>query len=150
MTAVELVRAELTKIGLAAEGQGMKIPPLRGKLLRPLTTISCVTPGLETSLNDQLWLGCLAIQMVHEASIIHDDVLDDGWTRRDRTTLVAEEGINDSLLAGDLYLTTAYRIAAMTNIDEFLNGFVLAVEAMVRGEMLQGSPSPVDPPQKNL
>ncbi len=139
MDAAELVRNGMSDGTLMAEKLGMTIPPLRGKLLRPLTALSFVSPERVESLDSKFWLGCLAIQMVHEASIHHDDVLDGGLERRSGATLLVKKGVNASLLTGDLYLTGAYRIAAMTGIHEFLTEFIDAVEKMVRGETLQGS-----------
>ncbi len=87
--------------------------------------------------------------MVHEASLHHDDVLDGGLERRGSATLLARKGIDASLLLGDLYLTSAYRIAAMTGIKEFLTEFIGAVEVMVRGESIQDKPATgVDPRAK--
>ncbi len=139
MTASAQVRAGMSDGVLMAEKLGMTVPPLQGKLLRPLTAFSFVSPERVQSLDIKFWLGCLAIQMVHEASIHHDDVLDGGQQRRSGATLLVEKGVNASLLTGDLYLTSAYRIAAMTGIHEFLIEFIDAVEKMVRGEKLQGS-----------
>lgn len=140
MTAVELVRDGILKGGALAEGLGMTMPRPRGKLLRPLTALCFVSPEQQKSLTEEFWLGCLAIQMVHEASLHHDDVLDGGLERRGSATLLARKGIDASLLLGDLYLTSAYRIAAMTERKEFLTEFIEAVEVMVRGESIQDKP----------
>ena len=117
----------------------MSIPPPSGKLLRPLTALSFVSGDRLDSLEDRFWLGCLAIQMVHEASIYHDDVFDGGMHRRNAATVLATKGIGASVLVGDLYLTGAYRVASMTGYHEFLTAFIEAVETMVRGENIQDS-----------
>ena len=141
MTAVERVRNGILKVGALAEELGMTMPPPRGKLLRPLTSLCFVSPAQKKSLTEEFWFGCLAIQMVHEASIHHDDILDGGLERRGSATLLARKGSNASLLLGDLYLTSAYRIAAMTGIKDFLNEFIETVEVMVRGESIQNQPA---------
>ncbi len=140
MTAVELVQDGIHKGSALAEELGLTVSHPRGKLLRPLTAFCFVPPEQQKLLTEQFWLGCLAIQMVHEASLHHDDVLDGGLERRGSATLLARKGTDASLLLGDLYLTSAYRIAAMTSIPEFLTEFTEAVEVMVRGESIQDSP----------
>jgi len=139
MTAVDVVREGISKSTIMAEEYGMTIPPPSGKLLRPLTALSFVSTDRQGFLDDRFWLGCLAIQMVHEASIYHDDVFDGGMHRRNAATLLATRGIGASVLVGDLYLTGAYRVASLTGYHEFLTTFIEAVETMVRGENIQDS-----------
>ncbi len=140
MTAVELVQNGIMRGCVLAERFGMTVSHPQGKLLRPLTALCFVSPDRQQSLSEEFWLGCLAIQMVHEASLHHDDVLDGGLQRRGAATLLARKGTDASLLLGDLYLTSAYRIASKSGIQEFLTEFIDAVEAMVRGESLQDQP----------
>ncbi len=143
MTVIEHVKAGLSSSVAVAENLGMTIPKISGKLLRPITALSFVNPGRQDLLDDRFWHGCLAIQMVHEASIYHDDVFDGGLQRRNEATLLAKKGIGASVLVGDLYLTGAYRMAALTECDDFLIEFIEAIETMVRGETIQNSQDPV-------
>ena len=137
-TCLPVVRAGMERAARLAERSGIAVPPLRGKLLRPVTAFSFVPPARRGRLDERFWLGCLAVQMVHEASLHHDDVLDGGFGRRNGATLLAREGPGAALLAGDLYLTGSYRVALMTGWDAFTAEFVAAVAATVRGEKLQG------------
>ena len=82
-------------------------------------------------------MGALAIQMVHEASLLHDDILDGAGTRRGRTSVAADRGAGFALVLGDGYLTGAYRAAARTGHPEFLHLFIEAVERTVAGEAAQ-------------
>lgn len=138
MTGTGLVRAGLGRGAASAARLGVAIPPVRGKLLRPLTAFSLVPAERRESLGERFWFGCLAVQMAHEASLQHDDVLDSGFGRRNAATLLAREGPGAALLRGDLYLTGSYRVAGMTGSDGFLADFMEAVEATVRGERMQG------------
>ena len=137
MTAGELVRAGVLKGAGIAENSGVRVPPLRGKLLRPLTALSFVPPEKQPLLDERFWLGCLAIQMVHEASICHYDVLDYGLERRIEKILLARKGDRASVLQGDIYLTGAYRVASMTGLNEYLNEFIETAETMVHGQYIQ-------------
>lgn len=117
--------------------RGVEVPSVRGKLLRPQVALAFVPEDRRTTLDDRFWLGCLALQMAHEASLQHDDVLDRGMERRDAATVFARHGEGAALLAGDLYLTGAYRVAHMVRSEPFLADFTDAVEATVRGERMQ-------------
>lgn len=119
-------------------GEGVPIPPLAGKLLRPLVAYALVPPALRPRLDRRFWSGALSVQMIHEASLVHDDILDGAGERRGASTLVAERGLAAALVLGDHYLTGAYRAAAGTTSAEFLEVFIRAVERTVAGEVDQG------------
>lgn len=131
-----------TGLGEAAErlsARGLPVPALEGKLLRPLFALAMVPADRWEDLDDRFWTGALAIQMVHEASLLHDDVLDSAAERRGRPTVAAEQGIGKALVLGDHYLTASYRAAAATGSYEFLTLFTEAVERTVAGEIAQGT-----------
>ena len=136
-----LVETGLAGAARAASGRGVAVPPLRGKLLRPRTAVAFVPPERRDRLPDRFWLGCLAVQMAHEASLHHDDVLDGGLKRRNSCSLMGDRGAGAALLTGDLYLTGSYRVALMTRSEEFVAAFTEAVEATVQGERMQGEVS---------
>lgn len=114
--------------------QGIPVPALEGKLLRPAVAVALL---LEKSPDPGFWSGALAIQMVHEASLLHDDILDEAEVRRGEETLVARKGVGPALVLGDHYLTASYRAAAAAGSASFLSAFIEAVERTVAGEVAQ-------------
>lgn len=120
------------------EALGVDVPPRRGKLYRPLMALGLVPPERRHGLESGFWLGALAIQMAHEASLLHDDVVDGADLRRGEPTLVARAGVAAALVQGDRWLTGAYRAAAEAGLPAFLHTFVEAVDRTVAGEMEQG------------
>jgi geranylgeranyl pyrophosphate synthase len=122
---------ELESLGIAA-------PAPAGKLLRPLVALALVPPPLRSRLDNRFWLGALALQMVHEASLLHDDILDGADHRRGEPTVSARSGVPAALVLGDHYLTGAYRAAARVGSPAFLDRFIVAVERTVAGETKQG------------
>lgn len=119
-------------------GVDVPVPPLEGKLLRPLVAFSCVPAERRARLGGDFWAGAIAVQMVHEASLLHDDIVDGAARRRGRPTMVAQHGVGRALVTGDQYLTAAYRAAAAARSPVFLDLFVEAVERTVAGEVAQG------------
>lgn len=117
---------------------GVPVPPPEGKLLRPRLALAMVPREQWPSLDDRFWSGALAIQMVHEASLLHDDVIDEASQRRGEATLAARRGAGPAVVLGDHYLTGAYRAAALVGSFPFLERFTEAVERTVAGEIAQG------------
>ena len=128
------------------ERTDVAVPPLRGKLLRPAFAWVLLPPGVRDRVGPGFGKGALAIQMVHEASLLHDDIVDGAPVRRGKPTVAAERGAGYALILGDQWLTAAYRAAAGAG-PGFLEPFIEAVERTVAGEAAQARAAggPLDP-----
>jgi 15-cis-phytoene synthase len=132
------VTTGLERARTALRAEGIQVPSLSGKLLRPTVAWALVPPDQRAHIDASFWCGALAIQMVHEASLLHDDILDGAERRRGVGTTAAEDGVGQALVLGDLYLTGAYRAAAAAERPAFLAHFIESVERTVAGEVAQG------------
>lgn len=137
--ATTVVRRRLEHAAGALRAQGIPVPAMRGKLMRPVLAYAFAPAEGREGLGDRFWLGALAIQMVHEASLLHDDILDGATERRGGATVFAAAGVGPALVLGDHYLTGAYRAALSVGSSDFLSRFIVAVERTVAGEVRQGS-----------
>ncbi|MEO7040993.1 MAG: squalene/phytoene synthase family protein [Gemmatimonadaceae bacterium] len=108
-----------------------------GQLLRPM--LSLAGADSQTRGQPSFWFAALAVQLAHEASLCHDDVVDQATTRRGQPTIAASSGVARALLEGDHLLTAAYCAAAATGSADFVRCFARAVERTVAAEKLQGS-----------
>ena len=135
--ALRIVRRELEAVSDVLRSEGLPTPTLEGKILRPLIAYAFVPPEARGQLDRRFWLGALAIQMVHEASLLHDDILDDAAERRGRPTMHTDQGVGPALVQGDHLLTAAYAVSLKTGSIEFIERFVHAVERTVAGEIGQ-------------
>ena len=87
----------------------------RGKRLRPalvmLTAKACgtVTPAHHTL--------AAVVEMIHTATLVHDDVLDDADTRRHVRTVNAEWGNKASILFGDMLFTHAFHLSSTVDVQ---------------------------------
>ena len=80
-----------------------------GKRIRPILTICTArTLGYE---GNALPLAC-ALEMLHSATLIHDDILDDAELRRGKTAAHLAFGTTESVLAGDVLLALSNRLGA--------------------------------------
>jgi geranylgeranyl pyrophosphate synthase len=110
-----------------------------GQLIRPVLCLAGAR-GLGMAEDEALWSAAAALQLAHEASLLHDDVIDGAAMRRSHPTLAATHGVAAALVEGDHLLTTSYRLAA-TSSPSFVAAFAYAVERTVAGEKLQGMAS---------
>jgi len=136
--AMRFVEAELRAVAATLPGEGLPMPLLEGKLLRPLVAWAFVPEHARPRIDHRFWFGALAIEMVHEASLLHDDIIDEASVRRGKSTLNASRGVGAALVQGDHYLTAAYAVALKTESIGFVKRFIHAVERTVAGEIRQG------------
>jgi 15-cis-phytoene synthase len=109
---------------------------VRGQLIRPVVALAGVRAGTDPT--EAFWWAALAIQLAHEASLVHDDIVDGAAVRRGEPTRVASLGVGPALVLGDHLLTSAYLAAARTGSAAFARYFAQAVERTVAGEIAQG------------
>jgi phytoene synthase len=131
------VRAGLALAADRCAAAGMPRPACDGQLLRPLLAYAAAT-GSADWVRTEFWCGALAVQLAHEASLVHDDIVDQASTRRGAPTVAATKGIGPALVLGDHLLSSAYRMAAATGSLAFAQLFARAVERTIAGELAQG------------
>ncbi len=83
-----------------------------GKRLRPMLVLVCAGPDA----GDGAVRAATAIELVHMATLVHDDVLDAAPLRRGRPTVVARAGPSTATAVGDLLFSRAF--AELAGDDE--------------------------------
>lgn len=78
-----------------------------------------------------------AVELVHMATLVHDDVIDGASLRRGRPTLVAIHGEAASAAAGDYLFAAAFDLLATTGSNEAVTLLAQASLGLSRGELLQ-------------
>ncbi|HZJ01076.1 MAG TPA: squalene/phytoene synthase family protein [Gemmatimonadaceae bacterium] len=131
----EFLRESLSRVAELAMKRGMPKIELKGQLILPSLAYAAAFGG--SKLDTRFWNGALAIQLAHEASLIHDDIIDDASIRRGQATEVQSRGVGPALVYGDHLLTASYRLAAETKSFEFVELFSQCVERTVAGEIAQ-------------
>jgi phytoene synthase len=131
------VREGLSRAADRAAAAGMPRPACDGQLLRPLLAYAAASSSAQW-VRTEFWCGALAVQLAHEASLVHDDIVDGAGTRRGAPTVAAAKGIGSALVLGDHLLASAYRMAAATGSLAFADLFARAVERTIAGEVAQG------------
>lgn len=106
-----------------------------GKRLRPLLVF--VAAGPSASGHDAALRAAVAVELVHSATLVHDDVLDAAVLRRGRPTVVASAGRSIATATGDLLFSRAFAELAGGGSAEAVRVLSDASSALVQGELLQ-------------
>lgn len=110
----------------------MKAP---GKQVRPmLVMLAARTVG---KVNDQVIRVALALEMLHTASLVHDDVVDESDRRRGLPSISALLSNQVAVLAGDFILSKALECAAQTNDLRIVQHISRLGQTLAEGELLQ-------------
>ena len=134
-----LLAAVETRLAVAAGGHGEVLAThagttiaAGGKRLRPLLVL--LVAGAES---DAVVRAAASVELVHAATLVHDDVLDSAALRRGRPTVVATAGRAMATATGDLLFSRAFAELAQNDDAEQIRALSRASSALARGELLQ-------------
>ena len=106
-----------------------------GKHLRPtLVALAAKSLGKVT---DAHVTAAVIIEMVHLATLVHDDVIDEAELRRGRATLAANWGNEIAVLFGDCLFAQALKLAAGFSTPDICRAVAAATNTVCTGEILQ-------------
>ena len=134
----DLVELELAR-QLAVDPEAVRLPMRRlveagGKRVRPML----VTLGAKLGPRpDALRTSTLAaaVEMIHAATLVHDDYVDESPTRRGQPTVAAEEGAERAIAVGDYYFAKATRVIAELGEPAVTSTIAEAMEAICRSQI---------------
>ncbi|MFP4042220.1 MAG: polyprenyl synthetase family protein [Bacteroidales bacterium] len=107
----------------------------KGKQMRPMFVF--LTAKLTGNTNDSSFTAASLIELLHTATLIHDDVVDESYKRRGFFSLNALWKSKVSILIGDYLLSRGLLLAVREKQFEMLEIVSDAVKAMSEGELLQ-------------
>jgi geranylgeranyl pyrophosphate synthase len=110
-----------------------------GKRLRPVLVFLCGGQGHRGEANDgeRLVAAGAAVELLHMATLVHDDVLDAAELRRGRPTVFAKAGRPAATATGDLLFSRAFAELAATASEDAVRALSTASSALARGELTQ-------------
>jgi octaprenyl-diphosphate synthase len=136
LLAVDCELARLTRDGVSpATDSATHLLEAGGKRVRPLTVLlSAACFDTPSAAAREL---AVAAELVHLATLLHDDVIDDGQERRGRPAPRCLWGNAVSVLAGDLLLTHALERTAAVAAPRVLTDLFTTLRRLVDGEIVQ-------------
>jgi octaprenyl-diphosphate synthase len=107
----------------------------KGKQMRPLLVF--LTAKLNGSIAESTYIAATFIELLHTASLVHDDVVDDAHERRGALSINALWNSKIAVLVGDFMLSKGMLISVEKNRFDMLEIVSEAVKSMSEGELLQ-------------
>jgi geranylgeranyl pyrophosphate synthase len=104
-----------------------------GKRLRPLIVFLCAGHAAD----DNTVRAAVAVELVHMATLVHDDVLDRAPLRRGRDTVFKAAGRDAATFTGDFLFSRAFAELAATGHPDAVRTLSDASSALARGELMQ-------------
>ncbi len=111
----------------------------KGKRLRPVLVL--LGARLFGEVNEQTFRAAAFVEMVHNATLIHDDVVDDDDQRRGQASVKAHFGNLSAVLAGDYLLAKAMLLLTEPADRAILQEMLRTTAAMSEGELMQSTRS---------
>jgi len=107
----------------------------KGKQMRPLLVF--LTAGLNGRISEATYVAATLIELLHTASLVHDDVVDDAHERRGSLSVNALWNSKIAVLVGDYMLSRGMQISLEKKRYDMLEIVSDAVKSMSEGELLQ-------------
>jgi len=134
----DLVELELAR-QLLADPEPVSVPMRRlveagGKRLRPrlVQLTAALGPDFEPLRTAEL---AAAVEMLHNATLVHDDYVDESTHRRGRPTVAAAEGAERAIAVGDYYFAKATRLIAEMGNNDVTQTIAAALEAICESQI---------------
>ena len=107
----------------------------KGKKIRPLLVL--LSSKLSGGINERSFRGASLVELLHTATLIHDDVVDNAETRRGFPSINAVWKNKIAVLLGDYFLARGLMLAVDGKDFDFLSVITNTVRRMSEGELLQ-------------
>lgn len=107
----------------------------KGKKIRPVLVL--LSSKISGGINERSYRGAGLVELLHTATLVHDDVVDNAETRRNFPSINAVWKNKIAVLIGDYLLSRGLMIAVDANDFDFLKVITQTVKRMSEGELLQ-------------
>ncbi len=109
----------------------------KGKQMRPMFVFLVAKMVSEGTVNERTYRGASVIELIHTATLVHDDVVDDSNRRRGFFSINALWKNKIAVLVGDYLLSKGLLLSIDNNDFDLLKIISVAVKEMSEGELLQ-------------
>ena len=106
-----------------------------GKMMRPLLVL--LMAKAFGQITNSTYHAALALELLHTASLVHDDVVDESEKRRGQSSVNALFDNKVSVLVGDYLLATSLKEAALTTDVKIVDAVALLGQNLSEGELVQ-------------
>lgn len=107
----------------------------KGKQMRPMFVFLCAK--LLGNVNEKTYRGASMIELIHTATLVHDDVVDESFRRRNFFSINALWKNKIAVLVGDYLLSKSVILATQHQEFDLLSVIAKTIQEMSEGELLQ-------------
>lgn len=136
----ERLAAEVTSRERRLEQVAAYLVDAGGKRVRPLVVslvFHAVAGEPSAARREDAVEAAVALELIHSATLLHDDIIDGGETRRGKPSALAAFGLGDTLVAGDFLFCRAFALCARFEA-QVVRWAAEACVSLTEGEILQG------------
>ena len=108
----------------------------KSKRIRPML-VFLFAKAMDIDLDDKVYHLACSVELVHNSTLVHDDILDNADTRRGKVSLNYKLGNNLSVLAGDILLSVALKELVKCGSVDSIDTFAESIYLMCKGEINQ-------------
>ena len=109
----------------------------KGKQIRPILVILFSKMFSTGKVSSKTYRAANLVELIHTASLVHDDVIDESNIRRNFLTINALWKNKISVLVGDFFLSKALLLSTQNNDYDLLDQVAIAVKEISEGELFQ-------------
>ncbi len=109
----------------------------RGKGIRPMLVFLCAGIHSRVGIGKRAYLAAMLIEMIHNASLVHDDVVDCSDTRHGKPTVHNRWNAKVSVLAGDYILAKAFTVGMQSAQFDIVSYVTNGISELAEGELIQ-------------
>ena len=134
----ELLRSSLSSDVTLLDDLNSDLISNAGKMLRPLLTLYVAKMCNGGVLLDESIRNAAAVEILHNATLLHDDVADEAMLRRGAPTVMSKLGPVPAVLVGDFWLASAVALLSdSSDLKWTIAEFARTLTDLAEGEMLQ-------------
>lgn len=110
----------------------------RGKGVRPIIVMLSAGLNSQTGMvSRRAWIAAMMVEMIHTASLIHDDVIDDSDMRRGKPSLNAKWQSSKAVLVGDYILGRTLTLGMSSGQYDLVSHISKTIAILCEGELIQ-------------
>lgn len=132
----KLIKDSLDPNGIIVNDSSYDLFQYGGKKIRPTFTLLVGKLG-EKSAHHDVIRASASLELLHMASLVHDDIIDDSELRRGRDTVYYEHGYLQAVNTGNYLLSTSLELVSTIKHKKLHEAFSMAMKEIVSGELFQ-------------
>lgn len=132
----KIIKSRLDPDDIIVKNESYDLFKSGGKKIRPTFTLLAGKLGDTDRYDDVLKTGA-ALELLHMATLVHDDIIDDANLRRGKPTVFYRQGYFQAINTGNYLLSTTINLVSDIEHTAFHQTFSEAIENIVKGEVIQ-------------